>query len=72
MQVAEPALQMLLQIESWTREIRSLIPQINANGHLKATRAAKETLLRAFAGFPPQVPEAAITALTGGVLLALE
>ncbi len=71
MQVAEPALQMLLQIESWAREIRSLIPQINASGHVKATPAAKETLLRAFAGFPPQVPEAAITALTGGVLLAL-
>lgn len=71
MKVAEPALRMLEQIESWAREIRLLLPQMNVNGHLKATPAAKETLLRAFAGFPPQVSEAAITALTGGVLLAL-
>ena len=69
MLVAQPAVDMLNYVQCWAGEIKRLLPP--------ATRATfalpllKEKLLRAFGEVTPEIPEATVAALTGGVLLAL-
>ncbi len=71
MLVAEPAVHMLEYIECWAKELRPLVPHVNGNGSWTTLPAVKEKLLAAFRGQTPQIPESTITALAGGVLLAL-
>ncbi len=71
MLVAQPAVQMLQHIECWAKEIKPLLPHVNGNGLPRVMPAVRDKLLRAFGGLTPQIPESAIAALAGGVLLAL-
>jgi uncharacterized protein GlcG (DUF336 family) len=71
MLVAGPAVQMLQYIECWAEEIKPLLLHMNSNGSRRATPAVRDKLVKAFAGLTPQIPEATIAALAGGVMLAL-
>ena len=69
MRVAEPAAGLLHDVQCWAEEIRGALP-----GKLSGTTALpllKERLLHALSGMKPEVPEATVAALTGGVLLAV-
>jgi uncharacterized protein GlcG (DUF336 family) len=69
MQVAESSAKVLQDVQRWAEEIKGLLPA--ATRATFALPMVKEKLLRAFAGLSPDIPEATLTALTGGVLLAL-
>ena len=69
MQVAQPAADMLHDVQLWADEIRELLP--TATRATFALPLVKDKLLRAFAGLSSEVPEATLAAITGGVLLAL-
>ena len=67
MLVAEPAANMLADVQRWAAEIKAALP-----ASTRATFALpliKDKILRALSGI--DIPESRIAALTGGVLLAL-
>jgi uncharacterized protein GlcG (DUF336 family) len=69
MAVAQPAADLLHEVQVWADEIKTLLP--TATRATFASPLVKDRLLRAFAGLSPEVPESTLAALTGGVLLAL-
>ena len=69
MLVAEPAVNLLRDLQCWAEEIKGVLPE-----KLFGTTALpllREKLLNALAELRPEVPESTAVALTGGVLLAL-
>ena len=69
MGVAETAVNLMRDLQCWAEQIRQVLP-----AKLSGTTALpllKERILQALAELRPEVPEATVAALTGGVLLAV-
>jgi len=69
MLVAEPAVNLLRDLQCWAEEIKGALPE-NLFG-TTALPLLRKKLLHALAELQPEVPESTAVALTGGVLLAL-
>ena len=69
MHVAEPAVNLLRDVQCWAEEIRGALPARLAG--TAALPILREKLLHALSGMRPEIPENTIAALTGGVLLAM-
>jgi len=69
MLVAEPAVNLLRDLQCWAEEIKGVLPEKLFGA--TALPLLREKLLNALAELRPEVPESTAVALTGGVLLAL-
>jgi uncharacterized protein GlcG (DUF336 family) len=69
MAVAEPAANLLREVQTWAEGIREALPAKLAEG--TALPLLKEKLAYALADVSPKVSENTVAALTGGVLLAM-